>query len=156
MQREPAENPNQNPPEASAPINEPTPRAESATPIISADEALETLLGLEQLDWSAGLNREQMRRRYRALPEAIYLRLPTTKKFYSAEDVLREAGISASRAEGEFLGPNPELPALDAIEDGGPPAWGPQPGVYGEHAANEAGSAEDTRGLELGTEEQSE
>lgn len=131
-------------------IDEPTPESDSSVPRITEDEALEVLLGLEQLDWSRGLTRDRIKRRYHELPEDIYLRLPASKVFRSPEEVLAQAGIAPSRAEGEFLGRNPDLPARDSVENGGPPAWGAQPGIYAEHASLEGGSSEDTEGLEQG------
>jgi hypothetical protein len=134
---------------------EPAPRqAPDGSLGLSPEQALDAVIALEGLDWSQGLTRDQIRRKYRALPQAIYLRLPDSKRFLSARDVLREVGIAPSRAEGEFLGAHPDVPEEDAVEDGGPPAWGQQPGVYSEHAVLEGGSAEDREGLLPGYEPQ--
>jgi hypothetical protein len=117
-------------------------------PAVTPDEALEALETLDGLDWSHGLTRDQIRRRYRQLPETIYLRLPSSKHYTSALEVLHDAGLAPSRAEGEFLGANPDLPESDSIGDGGPPAWGGDPIFNGD--VQEGGSAEDTEGLEEG------
>lgn len=114
---------------------------------LSADQALEAAMALGELSWGSGLTREEIRRKYRALPRAIYLRLPDSKRFTSANEVLREAGVAASRAEGEYLGANPDIPAEECVEDGGPPDWGQQPAVYNARASVDGGSAEDTEGL---------
>ncbi len=112
---------------------------------ITPDEALEAAYALEHFDWSHGLTRDDLRALYSALPLGLYLRLPDSKRFGSTEEVLHEAGVAPSRAEGDFLGANPNLP--DAAEDGGPPAWGEQSGVYAKHDAAEGGSATDEEGL---------
>lgn len=114
---------------------------------ITQDEALETGIALEQFDWGDGLTRDQIRRRYRNLPDGIYLRLPDSKRFHSAAEVLREAGIAQSRAEGDFMGAHPDLPAQESVEDGGPPDWGPQSGIYLAGASLNSGSATDQEGL---------
>ena len=88
---------------------------------ITPDEALEAAIALEQFDWSHGLTRDELRARYAALPLGMYLRLPDSKRFESAAEVLHEAGGAQSRAEGDFMGAEPDLP--DAEEDGGPAAW---------------------------------
>lgn len=83
---------------------------------------------LAELDWSKGLTRDEIRRVYHSLPEEIYLRLPSSKHFYSPDQVFHNIGeASHSRAEGEFLGPHPDLPTEGAQPDGGPPAWGESP-----------------------------
>ncbi len=117
-------------------------------PAVTPDEALDTLAALEGLDWSQGLTRDQIRRKYRELPEPIYLRLPSSKRFTSPEEVLHDAGVAASRAEGDFLGANPDLPVEESLGDGGPPAWGGDPIFNGD--VQDGGSAEDTEGLEEG------
>ncbi len=112
---------------------------------ITPDEALEAAYALEGLDWRQGLTRDELRARYSDLPLGLYLRLPDTKKFHSVEEVLHEAGVAPSRSEGDFLGAHPDLP--DAEEDGGPPAWGDQSGVYAKGEVAESGSAMDEEGL---------
>lgn len=116
-------------------------------PRLTPEQLLEVTIALEALDWRAGLTRNQMRRRYRALPPAIYLRLPASKRFTSAAEVLHQAGAAESRAEGEYLGANPNIPAEASIADGGPPDWGRQPAVYDASASINGGSAEDTEEL---------
>jgi hypothetical protein len=114
---------------------------------ITDDQALDTAYALEGMDWSKGLTRDDILRRYRELPLGIYLRLPDSKRFASSGEVLHEAGVAASRAEGDFLGANPDIPAEDSVGDGGPPDWGQQPAVYPIGASIEGGSAEDDEGL---------
>jgi hypothetical protein len=113
--------------------------------VITPDEALEAAIALEQLDWRHGLTRDELRAQYAALPLGLYLRLPDSKRFGSAAEALHEAGVAPSRAEGDFMGARPDLP--DATEDGGPPAWGDQSGVYAKHEAAQGGSAMDDDGL---------
>jgi hypothetical protein len=104
---------------------------------------------LAALSWGDGLTRDQIRRRYRALPQSIYLRLPASKRFRAASEVLHDADIAASRAEGEFLGPHPDLPEGESLSDGGPPAWGPDP-VFTPGGYVDSGSAEDRTPEESG------
>lgn len=115
---------------------------------ITPDEALEAAYALEGLDWTHGLTRDEIRAHYRELPLGMYLRLPDSKHFTSAAEVLHEAGVAPSRAEGDFMGAEPDLP--DAEEDGGPPAWGDQSGVYAKDATTSSGSAMDTEGRSRG------
>jgi hypothetical protein len=105
---------------------------------------------LSQMRWGPdGLTREEIRAHYPALPKPIYLRLPSSKRYMSAGQVLHDAEVAPSRAEGEFLGANPNLPEAQSLEDGGPPAWGPTP-LFTPGGVVEGGSAEDTEGLEEG------
>lgn len=134
-------------------------REKPAVPAITHDEAVQALHALERLEWGEeGLTRTEIRRHYPALPEEIFLRLPDSKRFTTASEVLHEAGVAASRAEGEYLGVNPDLPEADSIADGGPPAWGGDPMlvVRGAHntidAVEDGGSAEDAEGAEDGDE----
>lgn len=120
--------------------------ARAEVPGITTDEILEALEAFEGLDWSQGLTRDQIRRKFPALPEPIYLRLPSSKHFTSPDEVLHDAGIASSRSEGDFMGADPDLPDEDAIADGGPPAWGGDPIFNG--STQDGGSAEDTEGLE--------
>lgn len=97
---------------------------------------------LTALNWSSGLTRDQIRRHYRALPQGVYLRLPSSKRYYSPAMVLHDAEIAPSRAEGEFLGAAPDLPEAESLDEGGPPAWGPSP-LFTPGGAVDGGSAED-------------
>jgi hypothetical protein len=117
-------------------------------PAVTSEEAYEAFVALDGLDWSQGLTRDQIRRKYRQLPVPIYLRLPSSKHFTSPEEVLHDAGVASSRAEGDFMGANPGLPDEDSVSDGGPPAWGGDPIFNGD--VQDGGSAEDTEGLEEG------
>ncbi len=128
-------------------IRAPVPEDGDAGLLLTPEQALDTAIALQQLDWSHGLTRDGIRRRYHELPVAIYLRLPDTKRYDSADEVLREAGIAESRAEGDFLGAHPDIPAEESLGDGGPPAWGQQPSVYSSNVSVDSGSAEDREGL---------
>lgn len=138
--------------------NVPVPQEGDAALRVTEDEALEAEVTLEGLDWSKGLTRDEILRRYRDLPLGIYLRLPDSKRYTSPAEVLHEAGVARSRAEGDFLGANPDIPAEESASDGGPPGWGQQSGVYAIGASNggsthtagtsiEGDSAEDKEGL---------
>src|SRR5260370_12702694 len=76
---------------------------------ITADEALDTAYHLEGLDWHTGLTRDQIRAAYRDLPLGIYLRLPDSKRYGSAEEGLHEGGLAPNRAEGTLLGAHPHI-----------------------------------------------
>jgi hypothetical protein len=110
---------------------------------LTEDEALEAALYLEELDWSRGLTRDDVRADYQELPLAIYLRLPDSKVFTSAGDMLYAAGLAASRAEGDFMGAKPDYPAEQSVADGGPPGWGEDDAVLRGEYAIDGGSAED-------------
>lgn len=87
---------------------------------------------LESTDYGQGLTRDELRERFPELPDDVYLYLPASKRYLSAEDVLNQTGEHAlARAEGEMAGPELELDEEGATADGGPPAWGPSlsPGV---------------------------
>jgi hypothetical protein len=114
---------------------------------LAPEQALEAAVALEAVPWGDGLTRDQIRVNYRALPQAIYMRLPDSKRFTSAREVLHEAGVAASRAEGEYLGATPDIPAAESVGDGGPPDWGQQPAVYNSSVSIDGGSAEDAEGL---------
>ncbi len=101
---------------------------------------------LDHLDWHQGLTRVQIRRKCPSLPAGIFLRLPDSKRYTSAVEVLHDAGVAASRAEGEYLGPNPDIPEDESLAEGGPPAWGPSP-LYTVGGVENSGSAEDTTGI---------
>jgi hypothetical protein len=83
--------------------------------------------GLAALEWSKGLTRDQIRRKFGLFPEDIYLRLPAKKLYFEPATVLHDAQVASSRAEGEFLGAAPDLPEAESRDEGGPPAWGPDP-----------------------------
>ena len=106
-------------------------------------------LALSELRWGNGLTRTEIRHKYRALPESLYLRLPSSKRYHSADEVLREAGLARSRAEGDFMGADPDLPEGAAQAEGGPPAWGPDPN-FTPGASVDSASAEDRTAAELG------
>lgn len=127
----------------------PKPQAEpDALRRISADELQTIALRLMELDYGEdGLTRDQIRKRYHDLPEAIYLRMPSSRHFHSAEEALRDAADAPSRAEGDFLGAQPDIPEQASVGDGGPPAWGGDP-LFTRDAVDEGGSAEDTEGLD--------
>ncbi len=122
------------------------PRAGEPRAALTLERLRDVIEALARLDWRGGLTREQIRRKCRALPEGIYLRLPDSKRFQSVTEVLHEAGIAPSRAEGEFLGAYPNIPAEESIAFGGPPAWGQQPAVFPQGASVDSGSAEDREG----------
>ncbi len=124
---------------------EPRPEAEpGALAAISRDDLDTLALRLMDLDFGHdGLTRDQLRRRLKGLPEALYLRLPASRRYHSATDVLRVAGSAPSRSEGEFLGPNPDIPEAESVDEGGPPAWGGDP-LLTRDGIEESGSAEDT------------
>jgi hypothetical protein len=114
---------------------------------LSTDELETVTLHLMELDFGPeGLTRDQIRKRYRDLPEAIYLRMPSSRHFLNAEEALRDVWEARSRAEGEYLGAQPDIPERESVEDGGPPAWGGDP-LLTHDGIEDGGSAEDTRGL---------
>lgn len=137
----------------SLPGYEQTPKPEAAPDAVrqmSADELETVTLRLMEIDFGQdGLTRDQIRKRYRELPEAIYLRMPSSRHFLSAEEALRDVVDARSRSEGEYLGPRPDIPTRASIEDGGPPAWGGDP-LLTIDAVEDGGSAEDTEGLTQG------
>ena len=106
-------------------------------------EASEAMMrALHALEWGGGLTRDQIRRHYRALPEALYLRLPARRRYYSSDELLHDVETARSRAEGEYLGDTPDLPEAESLAEGGPPAWGPDP-LFTPGASVDGGSAED-------------
>jgi hypothetical protein len=113
---------------------------------LTPDEARAAASALGEIDWARGLTRLQIRRRYPQLPQAIFLRLPASKRYPSAAEALRDAGLAASRAEGEYLGAHPDLPEAESLAEGGPPAWGPSP-LFTIGGVENSGSAEDTSGI---------
>lgn len=139
----------------------PTPRSErhlpgyQQTPRLEADpnalrqfthDDLETvMLRLMELDYSkGGLTRDRIRKKYHDLPEAIYLRMPSSRHFLSAEEAMRDVFDAHSRAEGEYLGDHPSIPEAASVADGGPPAWGGDP-LLEIDAVEDGGSGEDRR-----------
>jgi hypothetical protein len=110
---------------------------------LTDDEALEAAVQLYDLDWNQGHTRDRLRQVYPELPLAIYLRLPDSKRFISASEVLHEAGLAASRAEGDFMGARPNYPAEQSIADGGPPGWGTDDDVLDGQLTIDGNSAED-------------
>ena len=110
---------------------------------LTEDEALEAAIHLHELDWTSMLSRDDMRAAYPGLPLAIYLRLPDSKHFTSAGEALHEAGLAASRAEGDFMGARPDYPAEQSVADGGPPGWGTDDALLGGDYSIDGGSGED-------------
>lgn len=127
---------------------QPEPQAEpDALTQLTTDDLDMVMLRLMELDYGEdGLTRDQIRKRYRELPEVIYLRMPSSRRFLNAEEAMRDVLDARSRAEGEYLGPQPDIPTADSIGDGGPPAWGGDP-LLTVDAVEDGGSAEDTEGL---------
>ena len=105
-------------------------------------EGLTAQLQLAQLDWQRGLTRNDIKAAWPAFPQSVYLRLPDSKRFSSPKEVLHAARIAPSRAEGDFLGPDPLIPTALSVEEGGPPGWGDSPLVT-PGGTIDAGSAED-------------
>lgn len=103
---------------------------------------------LGQLDWTQGLTRNDIKTAYPEFPRQIYLLLPDSKRFQSPEEVFATARLAPSRAEGDFLGSTPDIPARTSVEEGGPPAWGDSPLVT-PGGAIDSGSAEDREEPEL-------
>jgi hypothetical protein len=91
------------------------------------DEPHDLHAQLARLDWTHGLTRNDIKAAYSAFPQPLYLRLPDSKRFNSPEDVLHAARNAPSRAEGDFMGASPDLPATLSVEEGGPPDWGNSP-----------------------------
>jgi hypothetical protein len=106
------------------------------------DELRALATDLARLDWRQGLTRNDMKAAYPDLPQPLYLRLPDSKRFSSPGEVLRAARLAPSRAEGDFLGAAPDIPANLSVEEGGPPAWGASPLVT-PGGMIDSGSAED-------------
>jgi hypothetical protein len=124
------------------------PRKEAAL-LLTSEELHAAEQALAQLDWGEeGLTRDEIRHQYPKLPPALYLRLPSSKRFTSANDMLHNVADAQERAEGEIPGDSAESPEADSIGDGGPPAYGPDP-IYSHHGTQDGGSAEDTEELFL-------
>lgn len=120
---------------------------------LTDDAALEAAVQLYDLDWNQGHTRDRLRQIYPDLPLAIYLRLPDSKVFTSADEVLHEAGLAASRAEGDFMGARPDYPEEQSIADGGPPGWGTDEAVLDGELTIDGGSAEDRVDSSLATDD---
>jgi hypothetical protein len=83
---------------------------------------------LASLDYGEhGLTRNDLRARIADLPDAIYLHLPDSKRFGSAEEILYEVRTSAARAEGEFIAADDNTPSDGAEAEYGPAAYGDSP-----------------------------
>jgi hypothetical protein len=132
----------------------PRPGAEPGALASVAEGDLETLtLRLMDLDFgSQGLTRDHLRRRIKDLPDALFLRLPASRHYLSAAEVLRDAGSAPSRAEGEYTGANPDIPEAESLDEGGPPAWGGDPLLIRDGVEN-SGSSEDIAAPEATDEE---
>jgi hypothetical protein len=88
---------------------------------------------LEHIDFSAGLTRDDVRRGMPNLRREIYLDLPASKRYRSAQELVHDALNAAHRAEGEIV--REDFDAFDssgAEDDGGPAAWGEDP-IMGTH-----------------------
>jgi hypothetical protein len=112
------------------------------------DELRAAAAHLTQLDWKRGLTRNDIKAAYPGFPQHIYLLLPDSKRFHSPQEVLRAARLAPSRAEGDFLGTAPAIPANLSVEEGGPPAWGESPLVT-PGGMIDSGSAEDRNEPEI-------
>lgn len=107
-----------------------------------SEEFSQMLAQLARLDWARGLTRNDLKASSPNFPHELYLRLPDSKCFHSPAEVLRAAWLAPSRAEGDFLGVSPDVPASRSVEEGGPPAWGNSPLVT-PGGTIDSGSAED-------------
>lgn len=145
-----AEHPPSHRSERHLPGYEQTPRPQAAPDALTdiPPDTLETItLKLMELQYGPdGLTRDEIRKRVRDFPEAIYLRMPSSRRYLNADEAMRDAAVARSRAEGDFLGPNPDIPEAQSVEDGGPPAWGGDP-LLTLDGVEDGGSAEDTDGL---------
>lgn len=78
---------------------------------------------LERLDYGErGLTRNDMRAQQPDLPDIVYLRLPDSKRFSSADEALNEIRSAPGRAEGEFIAATDDTE--DARADYGPAGYG--------------------------------
>lgn len=123
-----------------------TPTGPQPDLVITPEMLRATSEALTRLNWSSGLTRDQIKKKCPQLAPAVYLRLPATKAFASPAEVLHDVGDAQSRAEGEYLGANPDIPEAESLAEGGPPAWGGDP-LYSIGGIENSGSAEDTEGL---------
>ncbi len=97
---------------------------------------------LQRLDWSRGLTRSDILVHIPDFPHLLYLRLPSSKRFASAHEVVREICNADARADGEFTGSEDLLDEREVLDFGGPPAWGDDPLLSG--LSQPGGSATDT------------
>lgn len=118
------------------------------------DAAMQARPQLAALDWGHGLTRNDIRQHLPEFPQVLYLRLPDSKRFAHADDVLRAAANFSLRAEGEFTDvistPEEVASEREVLAWGGPPSYGPEPIFAGE--VENSGSATDTEGLDASTE----
>lgn len=117
---------------------------------MTREDVRQAASALAHLDWSRGLTRDGIRLAYPKLPLGIYLRLPDSKHYGSVGEALHEAGVARSRAEGDFMGANPDYPVDASLADGGPPGWGDEDPLYIVNARIDGASAEDNENLEAG------
>lgn len=106
-----------------------------------------SLLGT--VDFSGGLDRDQLKHRVPELPDDLYIYLPSAKKFYSVDDVMEQTGEHAlARAEGSSGGPEEDRLENEAAEDEGPVAFGDSlsPGDHFTEGAGDYPGAEDDIG----------
>lgn len=101
---------------------------------------------LNQLDWSHGLTRDDIQARMPDFPHVLYLRLPASKHFGSAQEVEQMIRVAEARAEDAFAEDEDVAEEREALADGGPPAWGNDPLLSG--LTQPSGSATDTEGLD--------
>jgi hypothetical protein len=88
---------------------------------------------LEHLDWSQGLTRDDVRRAMPHFSNELYLELPSSKRFGSPRELLREALNAGNRAEGDLVREDFDAFSTEGAEDdGGPQAWGEDP-ILGTH-----------------------
>ena len=88
---------------------------------------------LDHLDFGNGLTRDDVRRRMPHLPDEIYLELPASKRYRSAQELVHDAVNAPHRAEGDIV--REDFDAFDASgaeAEGGPSAWGEDP-IIGTH-----------------------
>lgn len=101
---------------------------------------------LSPLNWSGGLTRDDIRTQAPTFPYALWLKLPASKRFQSADEMLKYAVEAGARADGEFGDVVDVAEEREVLDLGGPPAWGDDPLLAGEDQPG--GSATDTQGLE--------
>jgi hypothetical protein len=122
------------------------------------DAALQARPQLAQLQWGQGLTRDDVRQRWSKFPQALYLRLPASKRFMNGDDLLRAAANFSTRAEGEFTDVHTTPAELaeerEVMDLGGPPAYGADMTLAGD--TEQSGSATDTAGLDPTEDSQSQ
>ena len=107
---------------------------------------------LQRLDWSRGLTRSDIMVHIPDFPHLLYLRLPSSRRYVSALEVVHEIRNADARADGEFIDGEDLLEEREVLDLGGPPAWGSDP-LYGG-LSQPGGSATDTEGLDAGEDEE--